>query len=363
MHDLANQFFSTALDERVASKYNNQLIPELGLELGSAIEYTSGIKWELEQEFDNICRGTLIEGAPEFWHKWDSKKLAQEISNLSSKLHIWEANDLQIELESFTWSRHLRHQLKQQSRTFVNLKQKLRTEVGEDLSDRLWQQFWEQLEQLLLPHDPLLEDFMFISPNEWIRDVAMWSDYLTSIQKCTYDRSKWQILQDLVTHCGCIFPFEKICIVCDRPTVLNHDDRWRLHGEGKPAIQFADGYSLYAYHGVMLPEAYQISPQHWRSEWLLREKNAELRRVLIQGIGYDRLCQELQAEVLDTWREYTLLNIEADIDTEPICLLKMTCPSTAHIHALRVPPYTTSARTAIRWVNWDTDPEEFVLQT
>lgn len=41
----------------------------------------------------------------------------------------------------------------------------------------------------------------------------------------------------------------------------------------------------------------------------------------------------------------------------------MTCPSTGHIHALRVPHYMESAREAIRWVNWGIDPEEFSVQT
>jgi len=44
-------------------------------------------------------------------------------------------------------------------------------------------------------------------------------------------------------------------------------------------------------------------------------------------------------------------------------LLKMTCPSTGHIHALRVPPNVRSAKEAIRWVNWDIDPAEFSVQT
>jgi hypothetical protein len=40
--------------------------------------------------------------------------------------------------------------------------------------------------------------------------------------------------------------------------------------------------------------------------------------VLIQGIGYARICQELQAVELDTWAEYTLLKIAADVDEELI---------------------------------------------
>jgi hypothetical protein len=152
--------------------------------------------------------------------------------------------------------------------------------------------------------------------------------------------------------------------VCDRPRILSFDNEQRLHAEGSPAIQFADGYSLYSYHGVTLPEKYGVlHPNQWQAKWLLEEDNAELRRVLMQGIGYGRICQELEAEELDTWQEYILLKIDNDVDIEQIYLLKMTCPSTGFIHALRVPPDVNSAREAIRWVNWGVDPEEFSVQT
>jgi internalin A len=167
----------------------------------------------------------------------------------------------------------------------------------------------------------------------------------------------------LFEHCGWIFPFEKICAVCDRPRHLRFDSQNRLHAEGEPAIEFADGWNFYYNHGVRLPEEYgKLHPNKWQSQWLLTEENAEVRRVLIAGIGYDRIIQELSAKQIDSWQEYALLQID-NADVEPICLLKMTCPSTGFIHALRVPPNLTSAREAIGWVNWDIDPEEFSVQT
>ena len=114
---------------------------------------------------------------------------------------------------------------------------------------------------------------------------------------------------------------------------------------------------------VELPRRYWTHLSQWQAEWLLTEPNAEVRRVLIQQIGCDRICHELATQTIDTWREYTLLKIDADVDVEPIHLLKMTCPSTNHLHVLRVPPTLTSARKAIRWVNWDVDPEAFAVET
>jgi hypothetical protein len=189
-------------------------------------------------------------------------------------------------------------------------------------------------------------------------------DFYVSVLNCSYSEKRWETLQSLSRFCGWISPFEKFCIVCDRPLHLRFDNENRLHAEGEPAIEFTDGYSLYSYHGVTLPEKYgKIHPQQWQATWLLTEENAELRRVLIQGIGYARICQELQAIELDTWQEYTLLKIDADVDEESIYLLKMTCPSTGFIHVLRVPPNMKSAREAIGWVNWGVDPEEFGEQT
>ena len=115
---------------------------------------------------------------------------------------------------------------------------------------------------------------------------------------------------------------------------------------------------------ISIPEKYHgISLAELPAKSLLTEKNAEMRRLLIQLIGYDRICSELGAVELDNWREYTLLKIEQKIDIEPIHLLKMTCPSTRYIHVLRVPPEATSARVAIKWVNWGVDPEEFDIET
>ncbi|MEG4628179.1 leucine-rich repeat domain-containing protein [Microcoleus sp. AR_TQ3_B6] len=194
-----------------------------------------------------------------------------------------------------------------------------------------------------------------------------WNEFCISSLGVNISQKEQEIVRSqklLFEHCGWIFPFEKICAVCDRPRHLRFDSQNRLHAEGEPAIEFADGWKFYYYHGVKLPEKYgKLHPNQWHSQWLLTEENAELRRVLIQGIGYDRICQELSAKQIDSWQKYALLKIDNASDWEEIYLLKMTCPSTGFIHALRVPPNLRSARKAIRWVNWDIDPEEFSVQT
>ena len=205
----------------------------------------------------------------------------------------------------------------------------------------------------------------------------LWAGYGSLLDFCisvlnlphSYGRN-WIVFQSIVRDCGWIYPYDNVCVVCEKPIALCVDSDCRLHAEGTPAVQFADGFSIYAYHGVILPEWYgYFHPHQWESQWVLKEHNAEVRRALIQGIGYDRIIQELKVTELDYWEEYTLLSIDFGDDSDdegnskPIYLLKMTCPSTGHIHALRVPPEVRSALEAIRWVNWGIDPAEFSIQT
>jgi hypothetical protein len=240
--------------------------------------------------------------------------------------------------------------------------------LSSQLYRKAWMSFSEIFKKLLesiFCNEPFHynEDYEFLDYIIWA-ELAARCDFCLSVLKCKYHRRRWQALKSLTTHCGWIFPYEKTCIVCDRPRILSFDSQHRLHAEGGPAIQFADGYSLYSYHGVTLPEKYgKIHPHEWQPQWLLEEENAELKRVLIQGIGYDRIARELAAVELDTWQEYTLLKIDKNVDVEPIYMLKMTCPSTGFIHALRVPPDINSAREAIKWVNWGVDYENFSVQT
>lgn len=117
-------------------------------------------------------------------------------------------------------------------------------------------------------------------------------------------------------------------------------------------------------NGIFLETKYLGLPfSEWPASMLLKEKNTSVRRLLIEIIGYEKICNQLKAIELDSWREYSLLKIKQRIDVEPIHLLKMICPSTNSIHVLRVSPNLNSARVAIKWANWDIDPEQFTIET
>ncbi len=151
---------------------------------------------------------------------------------------------------------------------------------------------------------------------------------------------------------------EIICIC--RPVLTLKGER--LHNENGPAVEWSNKEKYYFLNGVQVSEnivttkAEELDPL-----LLIKEQNAEVRREIIRKVGVSRLLQKLNAQKLDSWREYELYNID-NIDIEPVHILKMTCPSTKIFYSLRIPPEIKKAYEAITWINNGIKPEEFLIE-
>lgn len=74
-------------------------------------------------------------------------------------------------------------------------------------------------------------------------------DFCISELNCTPDEHLWQLLQSFVNNCGWTFFFQDFCFACDRPFKIILDEENRPHSENEAAIQFSDGFSIFAKHG------------------------------------------------------------------------------------------------------------------
>jgi internalin A len=84
------------------------------------------------------------------------------------------------------------------------------------------------------------------TPTSLFKEIYLTQLYISSLGLNLSEKAQ-EILRSqklLFEHCGLIFPFEKICVVCDRPRHLRFDSQNRLHAEGEPAIEFADGWNF-----------------------------------------------------------------------------------------------------------------------
>ncbi|WP_307837307.1 DUF6745 domain-containing protein [Pseudanabaena sp. lw0831] len=66
-----------------------------------------------------------------------------------------------------------------------------------------------------------------------------------SVLKCKYDHNLWNMYQILFQECDWIFPFENICLICDRPTQISFSVRHHLCMNAEPIMQFSDGFKVF----------------------------------------------------------------------------------------------------------------------
>ncbi|MBR8831099.1 MAG: hypothetical protein N5P05_003806 [Chroococcopsis gigantea SAG 12.99] len=105
-----------------------------------------------------------------------------------------------------------------------------------------------------------------------------------------------------------------------------------------------------------------VTPNLPKGQDILFIENVELRRQLIEQIGYENFLQQVGGIIRDRDRdaggERQLIYIPFD-DDEPFMALKVTCPSTGQIHVLRVPPHMRRCHQAAAWIAGFDNPDDY----
>jgi hypothetical protein len=116
------------------------------------------------------------------------------------------------------------------------------------------------------------------------------------------------------------------------------------------------------WRGVPVTAQIAFFPETLKGADILAERNAELRRVMIERVGFEKFLREIKAEVLDTDRdpggERKLLRVPLAED-EPIVIVSVHCPSTGRQYLVRVPPATRTCRQAVAWTAGFDNPDDY----
>ena len=103
---------------------------------------------------------------------------------------------------------------------------------------------------------------------------------------------------ELARSVGAWWALEGLAICCERPMVLRLDEQGRPHATDGPAIAYADGFEVWADHGVAIPSWLVTEPERLTVEAIDAERNAEVRRVMIERFGAERLVREGDATLV-----------------------------------------------------------------
>lgn len=158
-------------------------------------------------------------------------------------------------------------------------------------------------------------------------DTYMWGYYDTGRKVgAVYPPDVNSALDDhcaISKSCGWVYPFADFCIVTDRAEVIKRDDQNRLHCDDGPAIRYRDGYSLYCLHGVRIPAHVIEAPNTITLKEISAERNAEVRRVMIERYGAARYIKDSGANLVDNDPRWGQLYIKERKDDTDMVMLKV----------------------------------------
>ena len=151
----------------------------------------------------------------------------------------------------------------------------LRDQLGDQLRGQLWDQLGDQLSYTL---DPWYEAYWMAFYQSGLQIAGLpASDRLDPLVRATSGMGWW-------------WPQQGIAILTDRPTVIARDGQARLHCEDGPALAYADGYSMWSWHGTRVSQ--DLIETGWDTTRILREENTEIRRCAIEHLGWGQFVRD-----------------------------------------------------------------------
>ena len=157
----------------------------------------------------------------------------------------------------------------------------------------------------------------------------------------------------LAGNCGWWWPYRGAVILSERPRRLGLDAGGRLHADDGPALEYPDGWGVYAWHGREVPERLILKPDTITVAEVLAEANIEIRRIMLERMGYARFILESGARPVHADDAGTLYRIELPGEW-PLTLVHVTNATpepdgSVRRYALRVPPRMRRAGQAVAW--------------
>lgn len=183
---------------------------------------------------------------------------------------------------------------------------------------------------------------------------AAWVSYLTSFRDVIGlnlpQHAAYQAWEDAARHGGFRIMHKEFCLVCDFPEILKKDEQNRPHCENGPSHRWRDGWSLYHWHGVHIPQEWIEDKASLTAQIALTWPNIEQRRAACEIIGWAKVLQQLNARVIDEDGDPeigTLLEVELP-DSGPERFLQVQC-GTGRTFAIPVPRDQETAIAANAW--------------
>jgi|GEM_PF-3050094 len=209
-------------------------------------------------------------------------------------------------------------------------------QVRDQVRDQVWDQVGDQVEKSKIPYESFgsygnIWDYGWVSFYSFFQKTGILKHPLFPSFKAFVDSGIYDAIQ-----------LDGICVVCQLPKAINRKAT-RLHNESGASIEWNDGYKLFFWNGVCVPEKWIMDKDGVTKHEILSESNAEKRRVLREILGakkyYDVISDGKGLTLLDEdidskgfpMRLYET-SINDEIINKKVQFLECVCPSTERVY-------------------------------
>jgi len=169
-----------------------------------------------------------------------------------------------------------------------------------------------------------------------------------------YHKNLISLWQQINKACHWWFPYKNVIFLSDRPSAVHVDERGRPHNSKGAAVEYRDGYKVFAWKGILIPSEIVEKPESLTVSQIMSENNTEIRRAMVDIFGLERFVVDSKAKTLDKQGEYELLEVPYMNDGDMVAL-KMRCPTTSAVYVHTVHPECTSVEQALAWKRGEDD--------
>ena len=277
------------LKKQVESQVWSQVWSQVGQGRRSESQVESQVWSQVESQVRSQVESQVWS---QVWSQVESQVESQVWSQVESQVRSQVESQVWSQVESQVWS-----QVESQvwSQVWSQVRSQVESQVWSQVESQVWSQVRSQVRSQVESHIyNNLYNGAFWAPwgayVSFLRDICGWTNP-------TLER--FEIDETLIRSCGWVWWHENILAISDRPEFIRRDVEGRLHCENGPSIAYRDGWSLWHWHGVAIPQAWIKERHKLTANLALTYPNIEQRRAAIGLVGWPNILRELKAKVID----------------------------------------------------------------
>ena len=117
-------------------------------------------------------------------------------------------------------------------------------------------------------------DFLYRSGNG--QDYSDWLclyDYFIEVYGLKEKNKNIRGIFQISKNAGWWMAYKDTCWISERHNIIKINSDGKVHADGEMAIQYPDGWGVYAFDGIRIPEKYGLVKHHkWESNWIISEE-------------------------------------------------------------------------------------------